>query len=126
MSDRVLRPVTREKNDIGPRFMLMLLGGIGICLLLFLGLAWLLFPHEVKDQRFARPFPEYPMPVLQANPPADMEAFYAREMQRLHSAGWIDKQAGIVHIPIDQAMQEVVKEGIKGWPAPNTGQGGKP
>jgi hypothetical protein len=125
MSDRVLRPVLREKNDIGPRFMLMLLGGIGGCLLLFLGLAWLLFPREVKDQRFAQPFPQYPEPVLQTNPPADMQAFYAREMQQLHSAGWIDKQTGIVHIPIDQAMQAVVKEGIKGWPTSDTSQDGQ-
>jgi hypothetical protein len=122
MSDRVLRPVLREKNDIGPRFMLLLLGGIGLSVVLLLVLAWLLFPHELKDQRFAQPFPQYPAPALQADPPAEMQAFYAREMQQLHSAGWIDKQAGIVHIPIDQAMQAVVKEGIKGWPAPDAGQ----
>jgi hypothetical protein len=117
MSDRVLRPVLREKNDIGPRFMLLLLGGVGICLVLLLGLAWMLFPREVKDQRFAQPFPHYPAPSLQTDPAADMQAFYAQEMQRLHSTGWVDKQAAIVHIPIDQAMQDVVKDGIKGWPS---------
>ncbi len=121
MSERALRPVLREKNDIGLRFMLALLGFIGLCLVLMLGLAYLLFPKEVRDQRFARPFPKFPEPVLQPSPPVDMQQFYAQEMQRLNSAGWVDKAAGTVHIPIDQAMRSVVAEGIPGWPG-----GGKP
>ena len=117
MSDRALRPVRREKNDIGPRFMLVLLGFIGLCLILMLGLAYFLFPNEVLDQRFARPFPHFPAPVLQPAPPVDMHVFYAQEMQRLNSVGWIDKAAGTVHIPIDQAMRAVAAEGIPGWPS---------
>jgi len=34
----------------------------------------------------------------------------------LTSYGWVDWQAGIVHIPIDRAMQDVVASGIKDWP----------
>jgi hypothetical protein len=116
MDDRTLPPVLREKNDIGLRFMFMLLAGIGLCLMLMLATAYLLFPHELKDQRFAQPFPQFPAPVLQPNPPADMQTFYQQEMQQLNSAGWIDKAAGTVHIPIDQAMRAVASEGIPGWP----------
>jgi hypothetical protein len=116
MSDRALRPVLREKKDIGPRFMLLLLGLIGVCLVLMLGIAYLLFPRELRDQRFAGPFPNFPAPVPQPSPPVDMQLFYAREMQRLDSVGWIDKAAGTVHIPIDQAMKAVAAEGIPGWP----------
>lgn len=96
--------------------MLALLGFIGACLILMLGLAYLLFPHEVRDRRFETPFPQYPSPVLQPSPPDDMQVFYGQEMQRLNSAGWIDKAAGKVHIPIGQAMQAVAREGIPGWP----------
>ena len=126
MSDRALRPVLREKKDVGLRFMLALLGFIGFCLVLMLGLAYLLFPKEVRDQRFARPFPEFPEPVLQPRPPVDMQQFYAQEMQRLNSVGWVDKAAGTVHIPIDQAMQATAAEGIPGWPGgPATASAGK-
>ncbi len=116
MSDRALPPVLREKKDIGPRFMLVLLGFIGVCLVLMLGLAYLLFPLQLRDQRFAGPFPDFPAPVLQPSPPVDMQAFYTQEMQRLNSVGWLDKAAGKVHIPIQQAMQDVAASGIRDWP----------
>ena len=45
-----------------------------------------------------------------------MDAFRAEEMRRLNSAGWQDRAAGTVHIPIDQAMRAVAAEGIPGWP----------
>lgn len=116
MSDRALRPVLREKQDVGPRFMLALFAGIGACLVLMLAIAYWLFPAQVRDQRFAGPFPKFPAPVLQPSPPVDMQVFYAQEMQRLNSADWIDKAAGTVHIPIDQAMRDVAAQGIPGWP----------
>ncbi|MEZ4616096.1 MAG: hypothetical protein R2867_11425 [Caldilineaceae bacterium] len=31
---------------------------------------------------------------------------------RLHSYGWIDQEAGTVHIPIERAMELVVSEGL--------------
>jgi len=74
----------------------------------------------VRDNRFAGPFPAYPNPKLQPNPAVDWQVFYAQEMARLNSAGWLDRAAGTVHIPIDQAMRAVAAEGIKGWPTGNT------
>lgn len=123
MSDRALRPVLREKKDIGPRFMLALLSLIGACLILMLLLAYLLFPKEIRDQRFAGPFPRFPAPTLQPKPASDMQRFYAEEMQHLNSTGWIDKAAGKVHIPIDQAMRLVATEGVPGWPTGATASG---
>lgn len=125
MHKHALPPVRREKRDIGPRFMLALLGFIGICLVLMLALAYFLFPSEVKDQRFALPFPSFPAPVLQPDPSLDMQKFYAEEMQRLNSVGWVDKAKGIVHIPIDQAMHEVAAEGIPGWPTDAASEGSR-
>lgn len=45
----------------------------------------------------------------------------ARDLQRLGSTGWIDRDAGIAHIPIDEAMRLVV-EGVRAAPV----QGGAP
>ena len=96
--------------------MLALLGLVATCLLLIIGLAALLFPHELDDQRFALPAPAFPAPRLQTSPPADMRAFYAGEMAQLNGVGWQDRAHGIVHMPIEQAMQKVAREGIAGWP----------
>jgi hypothetical protein len=47
-----------------------------------------------------------------------MEKFYAEEMRRLNSAGWVDEAIGKVHIPISVAMRVVASQGIPDWPAP--------
>ena len=116
---RTLQPARRETKDVGLRFILGLLGLILTVLVLMIGLAWWIFPGEVGDRRFAQPFPAFPSPRLQPSPRVDMAAFRAEEMARLNSAGWQDKQAGTVHIPIDQALRLVAREGIAGWPTGN-------
>jgi len=113
---RGLVPAHHETSDVTLRLATGLLALAGILLLLLLGLAWLMFPREVKDQRFAQPFPEWPGPRLQVDPAADMKQFHTEEMRRLNIAGWRDRTANTVHIPIDQAMRAVAAEGIPGWP----------
>jgi len=57
-----------------------------------------------------------PGPRLQIDTAADLRRFRAKVAQRLNSYYWIDKQKGTVHIPIEQAMQKLVKTGIPGFP----------
>lgn len=117
MSDRALPPVLRETSDVRFRSMLALLALIGGTLFLLMGVAWLIFPRQVADRRFAPPFPHYPAPNLQISPREDMASFKAREMQQLNSAGWLDAAHTRLHIPIDQAMRHLARTGIPGWPA---------
>jgi hypothetical protein len=118
-AERALVPARHETSDVTFRLATGLLALAGVLLVLLIGLAWLMFPHEVKDRRFAQPFPEWPGPRLQSDPAADMRQFRAKEMQSLNSAGWRDRAAKTVHIPIDQAMRAVAAEGIPGWPSRN-------
>ena len=55
---------------------------------------------------------EPPEPRLQDAPAADLDAFRAREQERLSTYGWIDRQAGVVHMPIERAMEIVAREGL--------------
>jgi hypothetical protein len=66
------------------------------------------------------PLPVYPAPRLQSDSAADMRAFHAQQMRQLESTGWADEAHGVVHIPIVDAMHIVGREGIPGWPAPET------
>jgi hypothetical protein len=59
---------------------------------------------------------EPPQPRLQTDPSEDLVRFRAEEETQLNSYYWIDKKRGIVHIPIEQAMKQVVQEGIDGFP----------
>ncbi len=45
------------------------------------------------------------MPPLATTPVVDMEEMRATEEQTLHTPGWVDKQKGIVRLPIDVAKQ---------------------
>ena len=48
-------------------------------------------------------------PRLQVNPEAEWRAFHRRMENRLHAAGWVDRDAGIVHMPIDRAMDLLIE-----------------
>jgi hypothetical protein len=52
----------------------------------------------------------------------------ARDLARLGSYGWVDRQAGVAHIPIEEAMR-LVAAGVRPAPAPADGtkaQGAQP
>jgi hypothetical protein len=51
-----------------------------------------------------------PPPRLQANPPAELERLRARDRERLETYGWIDRDEGLVRIPILRAMELVARE----------------
>jgi hypothetical protein len=53
-----------------------------------------------------------PGPRLQTNPREDLRELRAAEDAVLNSYGWLDKDKGIVRIPIDQAMKLTVQRGL--------------
>jgi hypothetical protein len=53
-----------------------------------------------------------PEPRLQTNPREDLAELRAREDAVLHSYGWVDKNAGVVRIPIDAAMKLTLERGL--------------
>ena len=57
-----------------------------------------------------------PAPALQTNPAQDLARLRAREDQALNNYYWADRQNGVAHIPIDQAMKQIVVRGLDGFP----------
>jgi hypothetical protein len=53
-----------------------------------------------------------PAPRLQINPREDLRELRAREDAVLNSYGWVDKNAGVVRIPIGEAMKLTVERGL--------------
>jgi len=58
-----------------------------------------------------------PEPRLQTNPRADLRELRESEDKRLDSYGWVDRNAGIVHIPIEDAIKLTLQRGLPSRPA---------
>jgi len=123
MAEPTPSPARYEPADV--TFGFLLTGAVGVltAVALCAGFVIWLYPDATQDHRLASPLPVYPAPRLQASPHNDLVQFTAAELKRLNSTGWVDKQHGIVHIPIDDAMRRIAQQGIADWPRP---AGGKP
>jgi hypothetical protein len=55
---------------------------------------------------------EPPEPRLQTAPRQDLADLRAKEDDMLTSYGWVDKNAGVVRIPIDAAMKLTLERGL--------------
>jgi hypothetical protein len=69
---------------------------------------------------------EPPQPRLQQSPPIDLRDMRAAEDKLLHRYTWVDRDKGVVRIPIERAMDLVVERGLKTRPAGETGQARPP
>lgn len=57
-----------------------------------------------------RPLP--PEPRLQVTPDIDLDSFRAIEDSLVNSYGWVVKEAGVVRIPVDRAMELMLERGF--------------
>jgi hypothetical protein len=53
-----------------------------------------------------------PMPRLQQFPPNELYQFRLGEEEMLDNYGWMNKNAGTVHIPIEEAMRLAIDRGV--------------
>lgn len=72
--------------------------------------------HEPTAMEMERTLP--PKPRLQVNQQLDLRQLRETEDKQLHSYGWVQKQAGTVHIPIDRAMDIIAERGLPATKTP--------
>ena len=92
-------------------------------------LMWGLFAWFVKDRGdVAKQAIEFPLaaqqerrlpagPRLQPIPANEIFEFRQRENAELSEYGWVDRNAGTVHIPIEQAKELLLQRGLPSRPA---------
>jgi hypothetical protein len=61
---------------------------------------------------------EPPAPRLQEHSSHDMAAMRSEEEQTLGGYGWVDRPGGVVRIPIEEAMKQLVQRGLPKTAAP--------
>jgi hypothetical protein len=94
--------------------------GLGLLVLLVISVFVLIlaYPRTTSDvSRDLRINP--PGPRLQTDDEGDLQRFRAEEERRLNTFYWVDKQKAIVHVPIEQAMKQLVATGIPDFPKAN-------
>jgi hypothetical protein len=119
------RDVQFEKSDVDAsallRYGLWIVGITAVVVVLMWRLYFVFVSREAARQPpppILKVDPEAmaaPPPHLQTRPVQDFQAFRAREEGVLSSYGWVDKEKGVVRIPIEEAMRLVVERGL---PAP--------
>src|SRR5207247_1223316 len=72
-------------------------------------------PRRVAEVRAA--VSDAPAPPPLTNPPEE-ERLPRGQLQRLGAYGWVDRDAGVIHLPIQRAMDEVVQELSRGGESP--------
>lgn len=109
-----------ERTDASPRGLVYFALFIAAILAVTaIALIWL-FKHYEKTENpgsaVAAPFtgvePLPPPPRIQSNPGADMQSYFQSQQNLLNSYGWIDRQNGIVRLPIDRAMELILERGL--------------
>ncbi len=113
--------VEHETSDVNIRAVFGFAVGLTVAGVVIGFAVWLLFQYFTAREAQPR-FTEYPLmtqeqrlppePRLQVNPRQDMTDLRAHENQELQSYEWVDKNAGVVRIPIERAMQLVVERGL--------------
>lgn len=107
--------VAVEKTDAPLALYAALAAGVVAFLVISMVALRFIYPSSVSGPSDA-PRGESATPRLQIDPPADLAAHRAAERHELTSYGWVDRQQGVVRIPIDRAMHDVAASGIKDWP----------
>ena len=114
--------VRHETTDVNFTGILTFAGGLIVAAIIIHVLLWLLFLY-FQSREAAAEASRFPLaaeqrnrlpaePRLQANPRQDLADLRAREQAILSTYGWVDKSAGVVRIPIEEAMRLTVERGL--------------
>lgn len=108
-----------ETRDMNLRAIVISLTGLTILIILSLaivgGFLTILSNQQAGQQVTLPPLAqsqEPPEPRLQPSPRQELKAMQAEETKTLTTYGWVSKEAGVVRIPIDRAMDLALERGF--------------
>ena len=116
-----------EHRDANIRALLQFGFGLAaILVIIFFAMRWTFSFLSAKSPMGPPPTPFEsarvlpPQPRLQVEPHQDLKTYCDQQLSNLNGYGWVDQHNGVVHIPIDQAMDKLVRQGL---PARTPGAG---
>ena len=113
-----------ERRDVNVRALLTFALGLAVLVIVvFFAMRWTFNFLSAKEPLGPPPTPFEnarvipPSPRLQVHPRQDLRSYCDGQLSELNSYGWVDPQAGVVRIPIDRAMDEILRQGLPARPA---------
>lgn len=110
-----------ETSDANVRAVVKFAVGLFLSIVASLVIVWVTFNYFVRHQELgppASPFentrklPPPGVPVLEAKPAEEYKHYFERQKEQLSTYGWVNQKDGIVHMPIDRAMDLLVQRGL--------------
>jgi hypothetical protein len=109
-----------ELSDLRPGYIAFFGIGLSVVLGIAVVIASLIVHYKMVQQarqdtpipRLARERETMPGTPLQVDAPNELRRMRAAEQAALNSYGWVDKDAGIVRIPVERAMEILAKKGL--------------
>ena len=119
-------PLHHEESDVDSRAIFRFGLWLVVVMVGVYAAVWLIFgafdrreaSGSVRDFPLAVERSEFPpQPRLQIEPRQELRALQQRDEALLNSYGWADREAGLVRIPIAEAMRLTVERGLPVRPA---------
>lgn len=109
-----------ERREANLKLIIYSAIGLAVTVFIVLILMWGVFNAlkvhgEANDQTYspmAAPFQLPPEPRLQEHPDLELRELRAHEAQVLNQYQWSDQKNGILHIPINRAMDLIAQRGL--------------
>jgi len=119
--------VQHEESDVNIRAIFGFGAGLALVAAAIHVLMWLMFLY-LGGRESATAAPQYPLaaerreqlppePRLQTTPRQDLKDLRAQEQEWLTTYGWVDRNAGVVRVPIDEAIRLTLERGLPSRPA---------
>lgn len=110
------RGVGHETSDVN----IWAVGKFGVALVvitllsvgLLIGVFKFFQSREDRDAKAFDPVKVFPSPQLLKDEPKNLGQFRSEEDKLLDSYGWVDRQKGVVRIPVDQAIDMLAQRGL--------------
>jgi len=123
MAEHIDHPVSQhEERDLSVRGILIFFVALGVMMLLMLIVTTVTMTID-SGRGPSMPIPPSslanapgptlpPEPLLEAVPGQQWQQLRSNDADTLNTYGWVDQKAGIVHIPIERAMQMIIQQGL--------------
>jgi hypothetical protein len=100
-----------EPDDFGARRIAYLGGGLLVSMTLISAilLAVLHAPGSAQRNATIVGTDGVPSPHLQMHPSGDYARYLDEKRAQLTTTGWVDREHGIVHVPIERAMDDIAR-----------------
>ena len=111
-----------ERTDVPPGLLAKLAAGIAAFVIAVPLVMPLIYPQTRQSRTPRVPRIAAGAVVLEVNPRARLAQLEQADSAARDRYGWIDRDHGVVQIPVTRAMELLAQRGLPGWPAGSSGK----